>query len=168
MRFQGPPKTESLNHISIPHVNNLPAKLIDGKQPLQALKAFPNPENDVVASSDIPDHFLEVSALRMLTIWVLCLGAGVEKDLAVESLEIGANQFQNVGCTVNDSAEQTGQDVGSAGDLHRPLLAAGLEDLEESRRVVPHRDHALRCGDEGTGTVVGATLLARAMMTAVM
>jgi hypothetical protein len=31
MRFQEPPKAESLNHISIPHVNNLPAELIDGK-----------------------------------------------------------------------------------------------------------------------------------------
>src|SRR3954467_12464549 len=31
MRFQEPPKAESLNHTSIPHVNNLPAELIDGK-----------------------------------------------------------------------------------------------------------------------------------------
>jgi hypothetical protein len=38
MRFQGPPKTESLNHISIPHVNNLPAKLIDGKGRTLALQ----------------------------------------------------------------------------------------------------------------------------------
>jgi hypothetical protein len=30
-RFQEPPKAESLNHTSIPHVNNLPAELIDGK-----------------------------------------------------------------------------------------------------------------------------------------
>jgi hypothetical protein len=33
MRFQEPPKAESLNHTSIPHVNNLPAELIDGKPP---------------------------------------------------------------------------------------------------------------------------------------
>src|SRR4051795_1154009 len=33
MRFQEPPKAESLNHTSIPHVNNLPAELIDGKEP---------------------------------------------------------------------------------------------------------------------------------------
>src|SRR3954453_17968702 len=32
MRFQEPPKAESLNHTSIPHVNNLPAELIDGKR----------------------------------------------------------------------------------------------------------------------------------------
>ena len=31
MRFQGPPRAEPLNHTPIPHVNNLPAKLIDGK-----------------------------------------------------------------------------------------------------------------------------------------
>src|SRR4051795_12239845 len=32
MRFQEPPKAESLNHTSIPHVNNLPAELIGGKR----------------------------------------------------------------------------------------------------------------------------------------
>jgi hypothetical protein len=32
MRFQGPPRAESLNHTLIPHVNSLPSKLIDGKQ----------------------------------------------------------------------------------------------------------------------------------------
>src|SRR4051812_34615782 len=37
MRFQEPPKAESLNHISIPHVNNLPAELIDGKHLGQAV-----------------------------------------------------------------------------------------------------------------------------------
>jgi len=31
MRFQRPPKAETLNHIARPHVNNLPDKLIDGK-----------------------------------------------------------------------------------------------------------------------------------------
>jgi hypothetical protein len=31
MRFQGPPRAESLNHTLIPHVNSLPSKLIDGK-----------------------------------------------------------------------------------------------------------------------------------------
>jgi hypothetical protein len=31
MRFQLPPRPESLNHTPIPYVNNLSAKLIDGK-----------------------------------------------------------------------------------------------------------------------------------------
>src|SRR3954465_1809239 len=31
MRFQEPPKAESLNHTSIPYVNNLPAELRGGK-----------------------------------------------------------------------------------------------------------------------------------------
>jgi hypothetical protein len=31
MRFQLPPRPESLNHIPIPYVNSLSAKLIDGK-----------------------------------------------------------------------------------------------------------------------------------------
>jgi hypothetical protein len=31
MRFQVPPRAESLNHTRIPHVNSLPSKLIDGK-----------------------------------------------------------------------------------------------------------------------------------------
>src|SRR3954454_15064068 len=30
-RFQGPPKAEPLNHKPTPHVNSLPAELIDGK-----------------------------------------------------------------------------------------------------------------------------------------
>jgi hypothetical protein len=31
LRFQLPPRPESLNHIPIPYVNNLSAKLMDGK-----------------------------------------------------------------------------------------------------------------------------------------
>jgi len=31
LRFQLPPRLESLNHIPIPYVNNLPEKLMDGK-----------------------------------------------------------------------------------------------------------------------------------------
>jgi hypothetical protein len=31
LRFQLPPRLESLNHIPIPYVNNLSAKLMDGK-----------------------------------------------------------------------------------------------------------------------------------------
>jgi hypothetical protein len=31
MRFQGPPRAESLNHTPVPHVNNLPSELIGGK-----------------------------------------------------------------------------------------------------------------------------------------
>jgi hypothetical protein len=31
MRFQLPPRPESLNHIPIPYVNSLSVKLIDGK-----------------------------------------------------------------------------------------------------------------------------------------
>src|SRR4051794_3153241 len=37
MRFQLPPRPESLNHTLIPYVNNLPAKLMDGKHNLHVL-----------------------------------------------------------------------------------------------------------------------------------
>jgi hypothetical protein len=30
-RFQGPPRAKALNHKPTPHVNSLPAELIDGK-----------------------------------------------------------------------------------------------------------------------------------------
>jgi hypothetical protein len=33
MRFQVPPRADSLNHTPTRHVNNLPLKLIDGKMP---------------------------------------------------------------------------------------------------------------------------------------
>src|SRR4051812_39903391 len=32
MHFQDPPRAESLNHTPVPHVNNLPAELIGGKE----------------------------------------------------------------------------------------------------------------------------------------
>jgi len=38
MRFQEPPKAESLNHTSIPYVNNLPAELIGGKAEARSLE----------------------------------------------------------------------------------------------------------------------------------
>jgi hypothetical protein len=31
MRFQSPPRADSLNHTPVPHVNNLPSELIGGK-----------------------------------------------------------------------------------------------------------------------------------------
>src|SRR4051812_21952647 len=46
MRFQEPPKAESLNHISIPHVNNLPAELIDGKMPASKVSRTCKNHND--------------------------------------------------------------------------------------------------------------------------
>jgi hypothetical protein len=38
MRFQLPPRPESLNHIPIPYVNSLSVKLIDGKPYILSLK----------------------------------------------------------------------------------------------------------------------------------
>jgi hypothetical protein len=32
MRFQSPPRADSLNHTPVPHVNNLPSELIGGKR----------------------------------------------------------------------------------------------------------------------------------------
>jgi hypothetical protein len=34
MCFQGPPGVEPLNHTPLPHVNSLPSKLMDGKEPI--------------------------------------------------------------------------------------------------------------------------------------
>jgi hypothetical protein len=43
MRFQVPPRADSLNHTPIRHVNNLLLKLIDGKPAILKNEGMPEP-----------------------------------------------------------------------------------------------------------------------------
>jgi hypothetical protein len=53
MRFQLPPRPESLNHIPIPYVNSLSVKLIDGKAAEIGLKLiFYRPALDTTSAKD--------------------------------------------------------------------------------------------------------------------
>src|SRR3954470_3046626 len=58
MCFQDPPRVESLNHTSIPHVNNLRSKLIDGKPALLDLE--PDPRSLTVVSVSSGPEMLQM------------------------------------------------------------------------------------------------------------
>jgi hypothetical protein len=61
MRFQVPPRADSLNHTPTRHVNNLPLKLIDGKASCSDLvKQYTSLFGDLTA---YPLHFTEITSV---------------------------------------------------------------------------------------------------------